>query len=226
MLYFSINLPMITNVIFLALVSASLWFHPLMGVAKTPELKTLASRQMSLEKRYRVESVNEVFKDNILLNIAYMQGLVKKPTDINWGKIEKPFTTQFVLQPGEIFAFHDDVLPTYAGKVKKTTHAHFNAQEGFKSDGYLYGDGVCHLASLISWAASDAHLGVVAPTNHNFMPIPQIPKKFGVAIYSAPGESSLNQRQNLYVKNTYKKPIAFVFDYKNEALKVSVVELN
>lgn len=180
--------------------------------------QTLIIREISLDKRYAAASVNEVFKDNILLNLAYLKGAVKDPSKIDWEQVQKPFKYEFKLKPGESFAFHDDVLPEYAGKVVKTTNAHFNAAEGFKSDGYLFGDGVCHLASIMYWAAKDAGIDVKAPTAHDFMIIPDIPKEYGVSIFSN------NAAQNLYIKNNKEKDLAFRFEYQNSELKVSIVE--
>src|SRR3989344_8619476 len=128
--------------------------------------KILATHAFSLEKRYY-----PVQKENILLNLAYMDRRVTKKEDINWDQIKKPFTYAFVLDPGKTFAFHDDVLDLYKNSLVKTTQAHFNSQEGFTSAGSLSGDGVCHLASLIYWVAKDANLDVNAPTNHDFMAI-------------------------------------------------------
>lgn len=190
----------------------------------TPALPTqehiLATHQMSLEDRYGDKWVNNIFKDNILLNIAYLRGDVSDKSKINWDEVEKPFIFQFKLDPNQTFAFHDDVLDKYSGKVAKTTNAHFNFADGFKSDGYLFGDGVCHLASLLYWVAKDANLAAEAPTNHNFANIPQVPKEAGVSIYA------LNQEQNLYITNNRSKPIAFKFEYKDNNLKVSAVELD
>lgn len=193
-------------------------------VSMTPPTPiVLGSQAFSLEKRYADTYVNNVFKDNILLTLAYMRGLDK--TNIpNWSDIEKPFTYSFTLQPGEVFAFHEDTLPEFSGKVVKTTNAHFGADEGFKSDGYLVADGVCHLASLINEAATKAGLTVVAPTNHDFAVIPEIPRQYGTAIYFMPGEKSTNALQNLYVQNNKEKPVTIVFDYKNNELTVSVEE--
>lgn len=190
-----------------------------------PNETVLASREISLDKRYPSVFVNEVFKENILLNLAYMRGAVQKKDDIDWVKVTQPFTYTLVLKPGEIFAYQDDVLPEYEGKVTKTTNAHFNAQEGFKSSGLLFGDGVCHLASVIHWAAKDAGLQTIAPTRHDFAVIPQIPKEYGVSIYATPGKNASDQRQNLYIKNNKKKPIAFVFSYSNSQLKIDVKEV-
>lgn len=189
--------------------------------------RTLASHQFSLNSRYAaVESVNSVMKDNILLSLAYMNGNVKSTQDINWSEIEKPAHYQFKLEPNQTFAFHDDVLSEYSGKVSKTTNARFNFQEGFKSDGYLFGDGVCHLASLIYWVAKDAGLSALAPTNHDFMDIPEISKEYGVSIFSNPYSKGSNSQQNLYVTNNKNKAIIFKFDYSENKLKVSVVEVN
>ena len=100
--------------------------------------------------------------------------------------------------------------------------AHFDASEGFEYDGDLYGDGVCHFASLMNWAARDAGLEVVAPTPHNFAVIPDINAKYGTAIYDAAGETSTNEAQNLYVENITDKPVQFVFTYVNDVLTVSI----
>lgn len=184
----------------------------------------LSAKEISLENRYANEYVNDVFKDNILLNLAYIRGEKIKPQEINWDDIEKPFIFSFTLSPGKTFAFHDDVLPEFKDKVRVTTNAHFNLAEGFKSDGYLAGDGVCHLASLMYWAAKEAGLDAVAPSNHNFMEIPEIPKKFGVAIYSMPGQPQANALQNLYITNNKEKSVIFEFIYIKEKLKLSIYE--
>ena len=126
------------------------------------------------------------------------------------------------LQPGEVFAFHDDTLPQFAGKKIVTTNAHFDASQGFRTDGEYFGDGVCHFASLINWAARDAGLTVVAPTNHDFAVIPEISREYGTAIYYSPGETDVNEQQNLYVENNFDKPVTFVFTYDGTELKVSI----
>jgi hypothetical protein len=193
--------------------------------ANVAQTKELASEQISLEKRYDNSYVNNVFKDNILLNMAYLSGKVTKKDDIKWGEIEKPFEYRFVLMPNKTFAFHNDVLGSYKNSVVKTTNADFNFDDGFKSDGYLMGDGVCHLASLMYWVAKNAGLNVFAPTNHNFMIIPQIDKEYGVSIYKMPGQTDANAVQNLYITNNKTKPITFAFSYKNNQLKLTVFEV-
>lgn len=186
----------------------------------------LASREMSLDNRQADRFVNDVFKKNILLNLAYLEGRLTKAADIKWADIDKPFQFEFKLEPDKTFAFHSDVKENYVNSLVKTTNAHFNSAEGFKTDGYLFGDGVCHLASLINWAAKDAGLGVEAPTNHNFADIPDVPKEYGVSIYSNPSSKASSTLQNLYITNNKGKPISFRFEYRDNKIKVSVVELN
>lgn len=186
----------------------------------------ISTHEISLEDRYPVKSVSDIFKDNILLNLAYMDGKITSPQDIKWDEIEKPFHFEFKLDPNKTFAFHDDILPEYNSKVVKTTNAHFNFSDGFKTDGYLFGDGVCHLASLIYWVAKDAGLDALAPTNHNFMTIPEISKEYGVSIFSNPYAKGSHTRENLYITNNKNKPIAFKFDYNGDKLKISVIEEN
>jgi len=79
--------------------------------------KQLASEQISLEKRYDNLYVNDVFKDNILLNVAYLSGKVTKKEDVNWKEIEKPINYKFTLLPNKTFAFHEDVLEKYKNRL-------------------------------------------------------------------------------------------------------------
>jgi hypothetical protein len=190
----------------------------------TVQEHVISEHAMSLETRYAVKSVNDVFKDNILLTLAYMTGKVTKPTDINWEELRKPATYEVTLNPGEVFAFHDDVLPEYKGKTIKTTNSHYNAAEGFRTDGYLYGDGVCHLASLINWAASGSGLKVEARVRHDFAPVPEVPREYGTSIYATGGASATGEMQNLYIENTLDHAVKLVFAYDGTSLKVKVVE--
>ena len=182
------------------------------------EEEVLAEYEMSLENRYENEFVNGVFKYNILLTLAYMRGESVNPTS--------SFTYEFKLEPDKTFAFHEDVDAKYKDTLTKTTNAHFNAHEGFKTDGYLFGDGVCHLASLINMVAQKAALDVEAPTRHDFADIPDIPREYGVSIYSNPYSKGSNAQQNLYITNNKDKPITFKFEYTGDKVKVSVIELN
>jgi hypothetical protein len=178
----------------------------------------LASHSFSLEDRYNNEFVNTVFKDNILLTLNYMSGAVKSKSEIDWDNVEKPFSYQFTLEPGQEFAFHDGVLPEYSKNLVKTTGVHFNSLEGFKYDGDLVGDGVCHLASLIYWAAYDAGLSTYAPSNHNFAVIAEVPKEYGVGILAP------NPLGNLYITNNLDKPVVFSFNFDGTNLTVNVAK--
>ncbi len=190
------------------------------------ENHVVAQQEISLDNRYQDKFVNNVFKDNILLNLAYLRDTVKSKADIDWDAVVKPFTYEFRLDPGKTFAFHEDVDQKYKDSLTKTTNAHFNAEEGFKTDGYLFGDGVCHLASLIYMVAKEAGLSAEAPTSHDFAGIPDIPREYGVSIYSNPFSKGSNPQQNLYITNNKGKPITFKFEYRDDKVKVSVIELN
>lgn len=199
----------LTNIIAAAMI---LLINPL-GIT-TP--KTLSNVSYSLSNRYSDAFVNEVFSDNILLTIAYLGGKVRKGNPIAWETVEADQEVKFTLKPRETFAFHDAVLEKYKGKVAVTTNAHFNSYEGFKSDGWLIGDGVCHLASFMYVAAKEAGLDVEAPTSHDFAVIPNIEKKDGVSIYSE------NTLQNLYITNNKSEDISFVFVHKEKTLTIQV----
>ncbi|TSC85475.1 MAG: Uncharacterized protein G01um10147_1136 [Microgenomates group bacterium Gr01-1014_7] len=213
------ELAKITTIVVITVAQATPFAPPVDG-------NVLASREISMENRYHVKSVSDIFRDNILLNLAYMDGKVAGRQDVNWDEIKKPFTLSFKLNPGEVFAYHDDILPEYKNKVVRTTNAHFVANEGFKTDGYLFGDGVCHLASLMYWVAKEAGLDALAPVRHDFMAIPEISREYGVSIYSNPYSRDTHTRQNLYIANNKEKPISFKFDYADDKLKVSVSEIN
>lgn len=186
----------------------------------------LGMHEMALSNRQSDFYVNGIFRDNILLNIAYLAGKINDTGNIDWDMVRKPFHYEFRLNPDEIFAFHDNISASYKGKFVKTTNAHFSFQEGFKSDGFLVGDGVCHLATLINWVAKDSGLTVEAPTRHDFAPVPGVPLDYGVSIYYYPGENEANSRQNLYIKNDFTLPVVIVFDYTNDILRVSVYRDN
>lgn len=182
----------------------------------------IADKNYSLAERYPNSFVNGVFADNILLTLAYMRGSAIENTPVDWAKVHEDFVYTMVLKPGETFAFHDQVLPEYQGKVTFTTNAHFDSSEGFKSDGWLVADGVCHLASFINMAARQAGLKVVAPTNHDFARIPEVPREFGTAIYYMPGEKETSALQNLYITNTFDQSVSIVFTHKGNNLDITI----
>lgn len=183
----------------------------------------LGERSISLENRQINRPLNDIYKDNILLNMAYMRGVVSKGSVVNWEEVRSPFEYSFILQPGETFAFHDLVPEEYKNPTL-TTRSHFGGEEGYKYDGRLYGMGVCHLASVINWAAKDAGLNPVAPTNHDFYAINEIPKEHGVAIYADPGSTGVSALQNLYITNNKESAVTFKFNFDGDNLRVSVLQ--
>lgn len=187
------------------------------------ETQRLASKELNLENRQVDRWVNSVFKDNILLNLAYLKGDAK-PNQINWAEVKASKSFEFKLEPNQTFAYHGQIAPEYKDKVVKTTNANFNGAQGFKSDGYLMGDGVCHLASLIYWVAKDAGLDADAPVNHDFAKINDVPSEYGVAIYNDPSSPSVGEKQNLYITNNKGKAITFKFDYSEKQVKVTILE--
>lgn len=213
---------MVQSAISTILIFSTLSFGVL-GVDKSSNQAILSEHSISLNNRQPDTYVNGVFKDNILLNLAYLKGSVKNAKEINWDEIRRPQTFEFKLEPGQTFAFHDNVLPEFKDRVVRTTNAHFNYNDGFKSDGYLTGDGVCHFASLIYWVAKDANLDTKAPTNHNFMAINEISKEYGVSIFnSGVFGNSGDALQNLYITNNQDKAISIKFEFDGVNLKSSV----
>lgn len=197
---------------------------PTMIQTKTENVKVLGERKFSLENRYATKKVNEVMKKNILLNLAYLNGTVAKKTDIDWTKISSPFHFEKTLKPDETFAYHEIVGKEYASKVAFTTNSGFDASDGYLSDGYLYGDGVCHLASLINWAAVDAGLKSVVPKDHRSVAkIPDVPDDYGVSIYMNK-KSGAGANNNLYITNQKDYAVKFHFDYNGTDLKVYITQ--
>lgn len=188
------------------------------------QLQIIGSRTMSLDTRHPAPYANEVYRDNILLTISYMTGQTKPGQTIDWEAVRRPGSYKWILPAGRTFAFHDGVLPQFQNSIAGTTNAHFGGNEGFKSDGYLVGNGVCHLASLMGWTAKDAKLDVVAPTNHDFAVIPEVPREQGIAIYSTPDNPAAGVTQNLYVTNNTGHEVAFTFTYDGHSLTAAVEE--
>lgn len=178
--------------------------------------QVLTKNILSLTNRQSDPWVNEVFADNIVLTLRYLKGDVNEKTNHDWEKIREPFEVSFSLKPDETFAFHNDALPEFKGKVVKTTSATFNWQQGFRGDGWLIGDGVCHLASFINEVAQEAGLTVLTLTNHNFASIPDVPREFGTSIFYMPGNTSGNARQNLYITNNQDREVTFTFEVSQE----------
>ncbi len=190
-----------------------------------PEQK-IVSRSISLDERVPGGGrMSDIMAQNILLNVAYLEGFNFENKNVDWSKVVREKEVSFKLKPGEVFAFHQDVLDKYKDNVAITTRANFNASQGFLNDGYLMGDGVCHLASVINWVAKDAGLYTEVPKNHNFTLIPGVPKEYGVSIYFTPGNKESNELQNLYIKNTKDYPVEFKITVKGMDLETAVYRI-
>ena len=164
--------------------------------------QVLAKQSLSLDVRARGKHINEVFKFNILLAV-------------------KKFGHGFTLQPGETFAFHENVLPKFRNSSLRTGWTKYEAGEGYQTVLGLAGNGVCHLASLMDWAASEAGLEVAAPVSHNFALVPGVPKKYGASIHYCPrGCNSANQ--NLYIRNNFDFPVKFTFETAKNNLSLTI----
>jgi len=159
----------------------------------------LAERTFDLTTRSEDTYTNEVFVYNIFLALEYL------------GEEE------FTLTPGEVFAFHNNVLPEFA-EPKITMNSEFFVEEGYKSIGGLGGNGVCHLASLMNWVASESRLAVIAPNSHSFAPVPGVPKEYGTSIRSQ------SQNQNLYIRNNLNYPVKFVFTIEESLMTLRVIK--
>jgi len=180
-----------------------------------PREEILAEHTLNLEERLPdSEFGNEVFKYNILLALKYIEG------DPDLGE---PFIAEVELQPGEIFAFQENLLPEFENKTVKTGWTKYIAQEGYKPLSGLYGNGVCHLASLINWTASDAGLKVTALANHNFWPVPGVPKEYGTSIRYLADGGWKTKNQNLYLENPFDYSVKLIFKASDEEVDLKVV---
>lgn len=176
--------------------------------------EVFAEHFLDLTIRDEDTNANQAFADNILLALHYLKGDVKG-SKVNWDWARQPFEVSFTLQPGEIFAFHANVLPEFSNPVV-TMNSEFFTYEGYKSVWGLGGNGVCHLASLINWVATEAGLEVIAPNGHNFALIPGVPKEYGTSIRSQ------SQNQNLYIRNSMDCPVAFEFEINGTEIKFRI----
>lgn len=198
--------------------------------------KLLAKEIMDLNKRNPDSSVNDIFRDNILLNLHYIKGDQQSvfkankvelygENKIDWVKLREPFEFRIMLKQGELFSFHDELLPEfekYKGNAK-TGWTKFSANEGYKTLDGLSGNGVCHLASLINWTASEAGMGVTAKVNHDFYPVPGVDRKYGTSIVYRPGQMT-TKMQNLYVMNNFLETAIFSFKADKDKVELEISE--
>jgi len=120
-----------------------------------------------------------------------------------------------------------DATALQAGQLPATNYqtmgSEFLVEQGYRSVMGLGGNGVCHLASLINWAASEAGLQVLAPTDHAFAEIPGVPRKYWTSIKYQ--ENSTNsQLQNLYVTNNKDFTVRFLFEKNREILEIKILK--
>lgn len=176
----------------------------------------LAQQALDLTTREPGAFANEVFSDNILLALHYLKGDIGS-LPLDWEEIRQSFAVSFVLEPGETFAFHDNVLPEFPPPAM-TFNSRFFIEEGYRSVGGLGGNGVCHLASQINWVASGAGLEVTARASHDFAPVPGVPKENGTSIRSQQAS------QNLYIKNDFDFPVIFIFEVDSQIINLKILQ--
>lgn len=164
--------------------------------------EVLAEHQLDLSNRNPSSQINGVFAFNVLHALTY-------------------FPETIILQPGEVFAFHEHVLPEFKDQPLKTGGTLFSTKEGYQTALGLSGNGVCHLASLMNWTASEAGLEVTAKVSHSFAPIPGVPKEFGTSIRTLPASAN-TQNQNLYLKNNFDFPVELVFEEIDKNLNFKI----
>ena len=175
----------------------------------------LVEQSLDLTTRAAATAINQGFSDNILLALHYLKNDVRS-TEIDWEEIRQPFEAFFVLGPGELFAFHDTLLPEFE-KADATMNTDYLSPGGYKTLLGLSGNGVCHLASLMNWAASKAGLEVLAKVKHDFAPIPEVPREHGTSI------RTYDKQQNLYIKNSLEVPVTFVFSVNSQSVNLKIL---
>jgi len=206
------------------------------SIEEEKEGELLAKAQINLSKRWPEESINEGFRYNILLSLWYLKMAQKEPNfepkveDSPPSCLDPPAggTSGVLLLPGEVFAFHRNVNAKYAkvaqdAKNAKTMNSEFLVEQGYKSVMGLGGNGVCHLASLINWAASEAGLKVLAPTDHAFAEIPGVPRDYWTSI-KYQQNSANSQLQNLYIINNKDFTVRFLFEKNGNNLILKILK--
>lgn len=188
--------------------------------------KILAQKTMDLSTRHPDKWVNGVFSDNILLNLHYLKGDAESLKDgkgnIDWEKVREPFEFTLTLESNQTFAYHRTLLAEFKDKNVLVGKTRFLASEGYKSDGYLIGDGVCHLATLFNWVAQEAGLKVKSMVNHDFLPVPEIPREFGTSIFYTPDGSRNSANQNLYITNNFSVPVKFDISVNGRKVEIKI----
>jgi hypothetical protein len=210
---------------------APIALEEVLGVASDGQNQEVLSQvSFDLTKRWENESVSQGFSDNILLGLHYLgrvQNVFKNKeihsyTDIDWDAVNQDFSVGFTLNPGETFAFHKNVLPAYKDEVSRTMGSEFVTNQGYKVVAGLGGNGICHLASLMTWAARGAGLEVEAKVDHSFAPIEGVPREHWTSVRYLPTGGN-SQNQNLYITNTREEPVGFEFVKSGNELQLRVI---
>lgn len=194
------------------------------------EEEVLAQVGFDLSKRWPEENTSQGFADNILISLFYLKyssALPVKKIPLTHEEVTElvpeKFEVELELEQDQAFAFHKNVLPQYQEKVAKTMGSEFLSHQGYRVISGLGGNGVCHLASLINWASSEAGLKVEDRVDHAFAEIEGVPREYWTSIrYQESGGNS--QNQNLYILNNQNFPIRFVFKKEGENLELRVVK--
>jgi vancomycin resistance protein YoaR len=171
--------------------------------------ETIASKSIDLSYRYPEPAISNGFKENILIATDYLN---------------KVGSGVIILNPGEVFSFHKNILPEYEGQKIITQESGFMVNDGYKVVAGLGGNGVCHLASLMNWTAQEAGLEVRAEVDHDFAAIPGIDSKYGTSIKFVPSGGLNSQKQNLYIRNNKDYSVWFLFELEGENLKFSILK--
>jgi len=181
--------------------------------------KTLASEYLDLDYRYPVETTSQGFKSNILTSLYYFSRIEAGDSEKDNPNAENdvPKLFSIKLNPGEVLAFQDNIPEEYTKYTVKTQKSYYRASEGYNLTAGLWGNGVCHLATLMNWVATEAGLQVNAPTRHDFAKIPGTDPKYGTSI-----STRSPKVQNLYIKNNQGFPVEFKFMILGNMLNLSI----
>ncbi len=183
-------------------------------------LVVLGEQVLSLKTRYPDNSVNKVFAKNIInylltLSLLDPEGLKSD---------EDGYSFSIKLNPGDILAFHKEILKEFTNRNVISSPTELSPQEGYETLNGLSANGVCHIASFINQVASEANLVVTAKVNHDFAPVPDVPKKYGTSIYYMKGGGNNSKNQNLYIENNYSAPVYLHFTISPETVKLTITQ--
>lgn len=182
----------------------------------------LSTGRMDLSYRYPIENTSKVFTENVLVNLYHLSRLNKSedaqiPQDFKFQE-NVPASFSLTLQPGEVFAFHDRVLNQYKDSKIIAPEGGYRPQDGYILLGGLYGNGVCHLATLMNYVAQHSGVEVTSLTRHDFAPVPGFDREYGTSISTG----NAPEKQNLYIKNDKEMPLELKFDLQGNELVFTI----